>query len=603
MFSFKVFLAAVLIVCMLTGLSNTPFLKVSALDEGGRDYNGVKVAYIPIDNRPVNLDRVKYLASSVGIELLMPEEDLFRTALDNMTPNSNGTTYGDRQALVDWLESVEEDCDYFVLSLDQLLSGGLVTSRWFSNTDLTLEYEIADYIISLSERKTVILFDTIMRLASTVNYQGYQITEYNQLRAYGSQPRTALTGSSLTVENIIAGYRYGENGEIITTVLDDSKIEKYLASRARKLRLIDYILDNTLDDIDFCYIGVDDSSNGINIQTNEINYIRSKIGTRGACFAATDELGLMGITRVVSLIYGGTDVKVTYYGGAEDNLADMYDFETLRTNVTTHINTLNCSISQDAELQVLVFTNGNHQTAASQLVAQAKSNLQNQIPTIIIDPTHGSGNFSLEKALIQSDIELLMLLSYSNWNTAGNAMGIALANGIGRYLYLKNSPSVTQESHEGFIKAMTFSYLKDISYKLYKFPISNPNASGTGSYKQLLGKINSSRLIAGLSPYATTSHGGVSCSDYRYPWNRDFEMTFDINVSETWDNIYKPGDVTGDGKINVTDYILIRLHILGITQIEGQALAAADVAQNGKIDALDYIAVRLHILGITLIEW
>jgi hypothetical protein len=252
---------------------------------------------------------------------------------------------------------------------------------------------------------------------------------------------------------------------------------------------------------------------------------------------------------------------------------------------------------------VLVFTNGNHQTAASQLVAQAKSNLQNQIPTIIIDPTHGSGNFSLEKALIQSDIELLMLLSYSNWNTAGNAMGIALANGIGRYLYLKNSPSVTQESHEGFIKAMTFSYLKDISYKLYKFPISNPNASGTGSYKQLLGKINSSRLIAGLSPYATTSHGGVSCSDYRYPWNRDFEMTFDINVSETWDNIYKPGDVTGDGKINVTDYILIRLHILGITQIEGQALAAADVAQNGKIDALDYIAVRLHILGITLIEW
>ena len=183
------------------------------------------MAYIPIDNRPVNLDRVKYLASSVGIELLMPEEDLFRTALDNMTPNSNGTTYGDRQALVDWLESVEEDCDYFVLSLDQLLSGGLVTSRWFSNTDLTLEYEIADYIISLSERKTVILFDTIMRLASTVNYQGYQITEYNQLRAYGSQPRTALTGSSLTVENIIAGYRYGENGEIITTVLDDSKIE------------------------------------------------------------------------------------------------------------------------------------------------------------------------------------------------------------------------------------------------------------------------------------------------------------------------------------------------------------------------------------------
>ena len=594
-------LSFILVFAVLTAFS--PAAASVYAENSATDYNGIKVAYIPIDNRPVNLDRAKYLARSVGIDLLMPDEDLFRTALDNMQPNSNGTTYGDREALVEWLKSIEGDCDYYVLSLDQLLSGGLVSSRWLSNTDLTLEYEIADYIITLAENKTVVLFDTVMRLASTVNYEGYQMDEYNLLRSYGAAARAALEDDELTVENITAGYKYDAKGNIIASSLPESKIDKYLDSRSRKLKLIDYILDRALDNIDFCYIGVDDSSNGTNIQTNEINYIRSKTGAKGACFAATDELGLMGITRIVSLLYGGTNIKVTYYGGAEDYLADAFDFETLRTNVTTHISTLNCNLSESGELQVLVFTNANHQTAAAQLIAQAKSNIQNQIPTIIIDPTYGSGNRALENALVSADIDLMLFLGYSNWNTAGNAMGLALANGIARYLYLKNSSVVTKSSNEGFIQAMTFAYLKDISYKLYGYSINNPAAEGFCSYSYLLDKINTSRIITGLAPYNTSTHGMVDCFDFRYPWNRSFEMTFDISIASGTGNFYKPGDVTGDARINVSDYILIRLYILGLTQLDEYASAAADINGDGKVTALDYIAARLHILGIAEINW
>ena len=149
---------------MLAALFVFPDRKALAAEK--KDYNGIKIAYIPIDNRPVNFDRVKMLAKSVGVELLMPEEDLFRTALDNMKPNKNGTSYGDRQALLDWLKKTDAECDYFVLSLDQLLSGGLVASRWLDNTDLTFEYEVANYIISLAKNNTVVLFDTVMRLGT-----------------------------------------------------------------------------------------------------------------------------------------------------------------------------------------------------------------------------------------------------------------------------------------------------------------------------------------------------------------------------------------------------------------------------------------------------
>ena len=175
------------------------------------------MAYIPLDNRPVNKDRVEYLAQSVGIKLLMPEEHLYRTALDNMAPNPDGSTIGNRQALLDWIREADKTCDHFIISLDQMLSGGLVGSRWLNNTDLTFEYEVADEIIRLCKNNTVYLFDTVMRLASTVNYGGYQMEEYTQLRTYGQVARKQLSGADLTVDNIIAGYRFDQNGKKVST--------------------------------------------------------------------------------------------------------------------------------------------------------------------------------------------------------------------------------------------------------------------------------------------------------------------------------------------------------------------------------------------------
>ncbi|MEG2118274.1 MAG: glucosaminidase domain-containing protein [Clostridia bacterium] len=58
------------------------------------------------------------------------------------------------------------------------------------------------------------------------------------------------------------------------------------------------------------------------------------------------------------------------------------------------------------------------------------------------------------------------------------------------------------------------------------------------------------------------------------------------------------GDINGDGKINTSDYIRIRRHILSIATITECALSAADSDKNKKIDATDYIRVRMHILGV-----
>lgn len=490
--------------------------------------NGMKIAYIPLDNRPVNKDRVEYLAGASGFELLIPEEDLYRTALDNMEPNSDGSTIGNRQKLLDWLKSVENECDYFVISLDQMISGGLVGSRYLSNTDLSFETEICDYIIGLAKTKHVVLFDTVMRLASTVGYQGYDLDTYNSLRSYGQKSRKTLSGSELTVENIVAGYRSDANGKTIQANVSADKLDRYLASRERKLRVIDYLLSNASEDIENIYIGVDDSSPQTTIQTNEINYITSIGGENLTLFAGADELGLMGIAAVATAVYGRAECKVTYFGEGKDWAADGFDTATLAENIGKHFDSVNAASDSNKAnaLQVLVLTQSSNVSAnADKLMSQAVSNVKAGIPTCIIDASNN--NSALAQKMLDYDYDIAKLLGYSNWNTVGNAIGIALSNAVARYVYLYNSAEVTEESHKAFLKTLTFSLIKDISYK--RKGISDLNDSSAYGPKTIISRINSSEILSENGE--PVSHGNVSVLNFRYPWNRTFEATFDINVS------------------------------------------------------------------------
>lgn len=508
---------------------DTSFEESTPPDNDKIDGNGIKVAYIPLDNRPVNKDRIEFIAASAGFELLIPEEALYRTALDNMTPNPDGSTIGNRSALLAWLKSVEDDCDYFVISLDQLISGGLVGSRYLSNTDLTFEMEVSDYIISLAKSKHVVLFDTVMRLASTVGYQGYDINTYNTLRAYGKTARKQLSGSELNVENIVNGYRYDANGKKISVNVSNDVLDRYLASRERKLRVIDYLLTNASEDIERIYIGVDDSSPQTTIQTNEINYITSIGGENLTLFAGADELGLMGFAATATDVYGTAKCKVTYFGEGKDWAADEFDTSTLANNVEKHFNSIGATMnSEDADaLQVLVLTRSSNVNAnADALIKQAIANINAGIPTCIIDASNNT-NYLPEK-MLNYKYDIAKLLGYSNWNTVANATGIALSNAVARYVYIYNSSSVTEESNKGFVKSLTFSLIKDISYK--RKGITDLNNTGAYGPATIVSRVNESQIMVADGNFA--EHGRVSVSNFRYPWNRSFEATFDITVAD-----------------------------------------------------------------------
>ena len=109
---------------------------------------GEVVAYVPIDDRPIHTTRIEYLARSAGFELKMPEAKNYRTHIgtgENSYAEYN-TKYGNPAKISSWLVDLDkEGCDYFIISLDQMFSGGLVSSQYISDEEITIYGQKMDY--------------------------------------------------------------------------------------------------------------------------------------------------------------------------------------------------------------------------------------------------------------------------------------------------------------------------------------------------------------------------------------------------------------------------------------------------------------------------
>lgn len=62
------------------------------------------------------------------------------------------------------------------------------------------------------------------------------------------------------------------------------------------------------------------------------------------------------------------------------------------------------------------------------------------------------------------------------------------------------------------------------------------------------------------------------------------------------------GDANGDGKIDNSDRVKIRNHVLGTSKLSGAMVVAADVNKDGQVSNTDRVKVRNHVLGTSLIS-
>lgn len=521
----------------------------------------IQVVYIPLDDRPFHTDRMELMASSLGIQLIMPDADLYNTILDKQASGSQ--QYGNRRMLLSWLQREAPNYDTFVISLDQLLSGGLMNSRCmekmegisYSYGEYMTEYEVIDYLVELSQEKDVYIIDSVLRLACSNNYRGYTLRDYNLTRAYGMLPRFVLGGDALTVDNIVR--YYGSTGSVDET--HSELMEKYLAVRERKLRLSDYAARHLAGRENVHYLlGVDDSSGGNNVQSNEIAYLEQFMGENDLIFSAVDGLGQAALAKIYSLSHPMPTIRMSidYFGSDPENIGE-YNFLSTETMLEQEIPYYGGQIvTEDPEISVVVLSapedpmeRGNVFLSA---ISRLNENENNQIPTILIDLTE-SPQRQFHEMLLEG-AHLGGLLSYSGNYERPVQVTMALSQGMARYQSLWNNPS--REEHVSHLKNLLSALVKE-HYKVgavrdtlaaywTKEGLDQDNFGNLWSWKRrevkevltrelqnstkaLMENFTSSNVLLSLPDYRLGGITGATLGECDFPWVRAFEIECQVS--------------------------------------------------------------------------
>ena len=552
---------------------------------------GKTIAYVPLDDRPDNVERVVYLAESLGYALAMPEKVLYRTALDGQPKNFDSLQRGEPWSLFTWvLEQEEAGCDRYILSLDQLHSGGLVASRSMTGYDIELPgggtvqvHSMLEKLLtalSADENNVVWLLDSVMRLAPTVGYEGGTLEEYHAIRAFGALPRRTLEGAALNLEDIGESYWQGPNGEDLRA---QAKAEGtyeaalgHINSRERKL-LLSYVVQDTLRKPGHenfrLLMGIDDSSLEDCIQKNEIAFLRQGIrtGEDGRqwdwLLSGVDDLAFKAVARMYLDETGwqGVSVIVDYFGDTYDQPACEYDFQPLWKIVEEHnqfFDLLPCN--QAAGMYIFVLTQPKDETQKqayiSRLLQALEDSRKQQMPTILIDASNGTYGTAVYDALTKQ-AELGYLLAYSGMLDMAIVTGTALSHGVARYAVLRNEDN-TDAMDRAWARSLADSILKDFCYKgvvrngLLAY-IRNDLGGDANNFwspeldqadllqrleegmeqetAPVIRNLERSAFLSSISPDAKAGErhwGGIALENYRFPWDRAFEIGMDIRLGE-----------------------------------------------------------------------
>lgn len=295
--------------------------------------------------------------------------------------------------------------------------------------------------------------------------------------------------------------------------------------------------------------------------------MQARLRAGDVILSGVDDLAFKAVTKLYlsEIGWNGAQVNVQYFGGTEDRPACDYDYKPLTEIVAEHLDYFGLTAEDTpafADLYVLVLTQPEDavqkQQYIQELTAVLNERLKADLPVILIDAGNGQYGTAFHDALTKK-AELGKLLSYAGFLDMAIVTGTALSHGVARYAHLVQGRT-SQAEEVAFCKTLADSILKDFCYKNvvredilsyvrndlggdannFCLPeldrpaiVARLTAGMDKATAPVLKNLERSSLLIGLKPHVdtVTAHWGeVGLSNYRFPWNRAFEIDMDISV-------------------------------------------------------------------------
>ena len=432
----------------------------------------MKIAFVPIDNRPVCYNLAKDIAEIDGcIELFIPPRkylgDLRKTAdIDN---------------LFLWLENLPE-VDVMVIALDTLCYGGLVPSRRGKVTLDELKVRI-ERLKPILDGKKVYAFSSIMRISN--NNCNEEEKEY--WKDWGKKI-----------------FEYSFSGGTINKGIPGEILRDYIDTRKRNFEINKIYLKWQKEGIfDTLIFSKDDCAEcGFNVdEARELELLGGKTKT------GADEIPLTLLARAID-----KDIKV-YPEFSEPDYTDCvsnYEDISIARSVYAQLELCGFEIAKSkTEADIILVVNNFIKRQGEHVMGWGTESGKGDLvfphkPYCVADVRFANGADNMFVNRLLGNIDLKNFYGYAGWNTSANTLGSLLAA-------VKVKWKAQKYNNDAFLKLQMIRFLDDWAYQ------ANVRGmiEGPCDIKDLMRPYED--VLAKIFDYSKPIK-------YSYPWNRKFEI-------------------------------------------------------------------------------
>ena len=456
----------------------------------------LKIAFVPIDNRPVCYTLAQQIAEiDKNLELFLPPRDM----LGDLTKTA------DIDGIIGWLQKLDK-VDKIVVSLDTVAYGGLIPSRRSEDTFEQIEERMKKFkSILLQNSAKVYAFSSIMRISN--NNINEEEKEYWNL--YGTK---------------IFQYSYNVHKNAPETQVETDVpleiLQDYLKTRKRNfdvnMMYLEWAKEGVFDTLVF---SKDDCAQyGLNVaEAQALEQCIKENNLKALVKTGADEIPLSLLCRAIA---EGREIKIFpafTQSGFVDRIS-KYEDVTVYDSVRGQIELAGANIVNSENEADIVLVINNFKEEQGELVMgvdvegfAGKLELPEK-PYIIADILNANGaDNNFVEQFLHSEINWDKFLGYAGWNTTGNTLGSVLCCAIVKYL-------AQRVDLEAFKKVQAVRFLDDWAYQ----------ANVRKKLKSVLKEPDTDRLKSEMQNFETVLGSkfkmDLKNTSYSYPWHRFFEV-------------------------------------------------------------------------------
>ena len=457
-----------------------------------------KIAFIPIDNRPVCYDLPKMVANlNKDNEIYLPDISLLGD-LENIA---------NIKEIFSWLSNLST-IDVVVVCLDTIAYGGLIPSRRSVENIEEIKNRIDSFFEIVSKKNAkVYAFSSVMRISNN-NINEEEKEYWNN---YGEK----IFKYSYDL------HRLGLNHSELICDIPAEIIDDYLKTRERNFGINKYYIELKKQGlIDTLVFSKDDCAQfGLNVREAQELISLSKDDENILVKTGADEIPVTLLSRALNK---DKKVKIAPVYMQEESINKISKYEDISVEKSVKSQIELCGgIVSDVENCDLVLLVNNFKNQQGELVMNVYEPLcEKQIPKFnkpffvadILNANGADNNFV--ENLIKEKLD--KFYGYSAWNTTGNTLGSAISSALTYF-------TATFGNEEIFEKLQVVRFLDDWAYQ------ANVRAEIRDEKINLQNGIIYSKMKNFENIILEKFNNKGIKIKYSYPWNRFFEIRVDIN--------------------------------------------------------------------------